>query len=152
MNLVCLIGRLTKDPELKTTQNGKSVVTFSLAVDGFKDTDFIDCVAWNATAENLAKFKKKGEQIALTGRITTRSYEDRNGNKRKAVEIVADKVSFVGGKSNGETTKSPYNARQSEIDDLKYDRDFDRAMESGTDYVSVSENKSPLDDFSELPF
>ena len=88
MNVCVLLGRLTKDPELKTTQSGKSVVTFSLAVDGFKDTDFIDCVAWNATAENLAKFKKKGEQIALTGRITTRSYEDRNGNKRKAVEVL----------------------------------------------------------------
>ena len=139
MNLVCLIGRLTKDPELKTTQSGKSVVTFSLAVDGFKDTDFIDCVAWNATAENLAKFKKKGEQIALTGRITTRSYEDRNGNKRKAVEVTCNTIDFVGGKSNGETTKSPYNARQSEIDDLKYDRDFDRAI-------------SPPPPFDGLPF
>ena len=118
MNLVCLIGRLTKDPELKTTQSGKSVVTFSLAVDGFKkgETDFIDCVAWNATAENLAKFKKKGEQIALTGRITTRSYEDRNGNKRKAVEVTCNTIDFVGGKSNGETTKSPYNAPQDKID------------------------------------
>ena len=115
MNLVCLIGRLTKDPELKTTQSGKSVVTFSLAVDGFKkgETDFIDCVAWNATAENLAKFKKKGEQIALTGRITTRSYEDRQGNKRKAVEVTCNTIDFVGGKSNGETTKSPYNSPQS---------------------------------------
>ena len=115
MNLVCLIGRLTKDPELKTTQSGKSVVTFSLAVDGFKkgETDFIDCVAWNTTAENLAKFKKKGEQIALTGRITTRSYEDRNGNKRKAVEVTCNTIDFVGGKSNGEITKTPYNAPQS---------------------------------------
>ena len=116
MNLVCLIGRLTKDPELKTTQNGKSVVTFSLAVDGVKETHFIDCVAWNATAENLAKFKKKGEQIALTGRITTRSYEDRQGNKRKAVEVTCNTIDFVGGKSNGETTKSPYNAPQEKID------------------------------------
>ena len=113
MNVCVLLGRLTKDPELKTTQSGKSVVTFSLAVDGFKGTDFIDCVAWNATAENLAKFKKKGEQIALTGRITTRSYEDRQGNKRKAVEVTCNTIDFVGGKSNGETTKSPYNAPQS---------------------------------------
>ena len=115
MNVCVLLGRLTKDPELKTTQSGKSVVTFSLAVDGFKkgETDFIDCVAWNATAENLAKFKKKGEQIALTGRITTRSYEDRQGNKRKAVEVTCNTIDFVGGKSNGETTKSPYNAPQS---------------------------------------
>ena len=117
MNVCVLLGRLTKDPELKTTQNGKSVVTFSLAVDGFKkgETDFIDCVAWNATAENLAKFKKKGEQIALTGRITTRSYEDRNGNKRKAVEVTCNTIDFVGGKSNGETTKTPYNAPQGNI-------------------------------------
>ena len=124
--LICLLTKIKKI---------HFVVTFSLAVDGFKkgETDFIDCVAWNATAENLAKFKKKGEQIALTGRITTRSYEDRNGNKRKAVEVTCNTIDFVGGKSNGETTKSPYNARQSEIDDLKYDRDFDRAMESETE-------------------
>ena len=129
MNLVCLIGRLTKDPELKTTQNGKSVVTFSLAVDGFKkgETDFIDCVAWNATAENLAKFKKKGEQIALTGRITTRSYEDRQGNKRKAVEVTCNTIDFVGGKSNGETTKSPYNAPQTNLG-VQYDDDAEEVQ------------------------
>ena len=114
-NIVCLIGRLTKDPELKTTQSGKSVCSFSLAVDGVKkdETNFIDCVAWNKTAENLAKFKKKGEQIAITGRLTTRNYEDRNGNKRKAVEVTVNDLQFIGGKSNGETTKSPYSAPQS---------------------------------------
>lgn len=115
LNSVCLLGRLTKDPELKTTQSGKSVCSFSLAVDGFKkgETDFIDCVAWNASAENLAKFKKKGEQIAVTGQLKTRTYEDRNGNKRKVVEVRTESVTFVGGKSTGETTKSPYNAPQS---------------------------------------
>ena len=115
LNSVCLLGRLTKDPELKTTQSGKSVCSFSLAVDGFKkgETDFIDCVAWNASAENLAKFKKKGEQIAVTGQLKTRTYEDRNGNKRKVVEVRTESVTFVGGKSNGETTKSPYNVPQS---------------------------------------
>ena len=115
LNSVCLLGRLTKDPELKTTQSGKSVCSFSLAVDGFKkgETDFIDCVAWNASAENLAKFKKKGEQIAVTGQLKTRTYEDRNGNKRKVVEVRTESVTFVGGKSNGETTKTPYNAPQS---------------------------------------
>ena len=114
-NIVCLIGRLTKDPELKTTQSGKSVCSFSLAVDGVKkdETHFIDCVAWNKTAENLAKFKKKGEQIAVTGQLKTRTYEDRNGNKRKVVEVRTESVTFVGGKSNGETPKSPYNAPQS---------------------------------------
>ena len=124
MNLVCLIGRLTKDPELKTTQNGKSVVTFSLAVDGFKkgETDFIDCVAWNKTAENLAKFKKKGEQIAITGRLTTRNYEDRNGNKRKAVEVTVNDLQFIGGKSNSETQKTSYSAPQTNLG-VQYDED-----------------------------
>lgn len=118
MNTVILLGRLTKDPELKTTQGGKSVVSFSLAVDGYKETEFIDCVAWNALAENLAKYKKKGEQIALTGRITTRSYEDRQGNKRKAVEVTCNTIDFVGGKGTGETPKTPYNAPQSNISEL----------------------------------
>lgn len=115
LNSVCLLGRLTKDPELKTTQSGKSVCSFSLAVDGFKkgETDFIDCVAWNASAENLAKFKKKGEQIAVTGQLKTRTYEDRNGNKRKVVEVRTESVTFVGGKSTGETPKTSYNAPQS---------------------------------------
>ena len=115
LNSVCLLGRLTKDPELKTTQSGKSVCNFSLAVDGFKkgETDFIDCVAWNASAENLAKFKKKGEQIAVTGQLKTRTYEDRNGNKRKVVEVRTESVTFVGGKSTGETPKTSYNAPQS---------------------------------------
>lgn len=115
LNSVCLLGRLTKDPELKTTQSGKSVCSFSLAVDGFKkgETDFIDCVAWNASAENLAKFKKKGEQIAVTGQLKTRTYEDRNGNKRKVVEVRTESVTFVGGKSNGETPKTSYSAPQS---------------------------------------
>ena len=115
LNSVCLLGRLTKDPELKTTQSGKSVCSFSLAVDGFKkgETDFIDCVAWNASAENLAKFKKKGEQIAVTGQLKTRTYEDRNGNKRKVVEVRTESVTFVGGKSTGETPKTSYSAPQS---------------------------------------
>lgn len=115
LNSVCLLGRLTKDPELKTTQSGKSVCSFSLAVDGFKkgETDFIDCVAWNASAENLAKFKKKGEQIAVTGQLKTRTYEDRNGNKRKVVEVRTESVTFVGGKSTGETPKTSYSVPQS---------------------------------------
>lgn len=114
-NIVCLIGRLTKDPELKTTQSGKSVCSFSLAVDGVKkkETHFIDCVAWNKTAENLAKFKKKGEQIAITGRLTTRNFEDRNGNKRKAVEVTVNDLQFIGGKSNDEAPKTSYSAPQS---------------------------------------
>ena len=114
MNMVCIIGRLTADTELKTTNTGKSVVSFSVAVNKDKEhADFFDVVAWNKTAELVNRYFHKGDMIAIEGRLSSRVWEDRNGNKRKAVEIVADKVSFVGGKSNGETTKSPYNAPQS---------------------------------------
>ena len=114
MNSVCLMGNLTKDPELKVTQSGLSVTSFSIGVRRDKEnTDFIDVVAWRQTAENICKYFHKGDKIAITGRLQTRSYEDRQGNKRKAVEVVANTFDFVGGKSNGETTKTPYNAPQS---------------------------------------
>lgn len=114
MNLVCLIGRLTKDPELKTTQSGLSVTSFSIGVRRDKDnTDFIDVVAWRQTAENICKYFHKGDKIAITGRLQTRQYEDRNGNKRKAVEVVVNAFDFCNGKSNGETPKTSYSAPQS---------------------------------------
>ena len=102
MNKAIIIGRLTRDIDLKITNSGKSVCSFSLAVDrGFKDadgnkqTDFIDCVAWGATAENLATYQGKGSQIAVDGRIQVRSYEAQDGSKRKAVEVVAERVEFI---------------------------------------------------------
>ena len=119
MNVAVITGRLTKDPELRTTPNNTPVCTFDVAVDrdyqkdGKKETDFITVVAWRQTAEFVARYFSKGKEIGVQGSVQTRNYEDKSGHKRKAVEIVADKVSFVGGKSNGETTKTPYNAPQS---------------------------------------
>lgn len=104
MNNVTLMGRLTKDPELRRTSSGTAVASFTLAVDkiinGERQADFIDCAAWQKTAEFLSKYFSKGQMLALSGRIQTRSYEDKNGNKRKAVEVIANQLYFCGGKSD----------------------------------------------------
>lgn len=100
LNCVAIIGRLTATPELKKTQSGTSVCSFTVAVNRrFKkgeetEADFIDCVAWKATAEFLCKYFEKGSTIAVSGRLQTRNYEDKNGRKIKVTEIVADDISF----------------------------------------------------------
>lgn len=105
INSVVIMGRLTKNPELKTTQSGLSVVFFTVAVDrkyqkdGERQADFLNVVAWRQTAEFVEKYFRKGSMIAVQGSIQTRKYEDTNGNNRIAVEIVADNVSFCGSKS-----------------------------------------------------
>ena len=105
LNTCVLMGRLTADPELRTTQSGKSVASFSLAVDRDfqqnveKQADFISVVAWGKTAEFIDKYFRKGRMIAVVGRIQTRTYTDKDGNNRKVVEVVADKVSFTGEKA-----------------------------------------------------
>lgn len=105
INSVVLMGRLTANPELRTTQTGKIVASFSLAVDrdfqqdGEKQADFISVVAWGKTAEFIDKYFCKGRMIAIVGRIQTRTYTDKDGNKRKATEVMANKVSFTGEKA-----------------------------------------------------
>ena len=103
LNKAILMGRLTRDPEMRTTQNGTAVCTFTVAIDrsfktqsGERQTDFINCVAWRQTAEFVSKWFTKGRMIAVVGSIQTRSYTDRDGNNRTAVEVVADEVSFTG--------------------------------------------------------
>ncbi len=106
LNCAIIMGRLVADPELRTTTTGLSVTSFTVAVDrGYakqgeeRQTDFIDVVAWRQTADFVSRFFRKGSMIAVQGSIRTRSYEDKNGNKRKAVELVADSVSFCGSKA-----------------------------------------------------
>lgn len=97
MNSISISGRLTKDPELRRTQSGTAVCSFSVAVDrpGVKDkTDFIDCVAWDKRAEFVSKYFLKGDPIEVNGVLTTRTYDDRDGKKRKAVEVNSDRISF----------------------------------------------------------
>ena len=115
INNVTLMGRLTAAPELKTTTSGTSVTTFCIAVDrrfqpkdGEKQADFINCVAWRATAEFITRYFGKGDLIAVTGEIQTRKYQDNSGNNRVAVEVVINNASFCGGKSGGDTDSAPH--------------------------------------------
>ena len=101
LNKVVLMGRLTADPELKHTPSNVAVCTFSLAVNrrfNRNETDFIDVVTWRQQAEFVSKYFAKGQQMALVGALQTRTWEDKNGNKRKSVEVVADEVYFADSK------------------------------------------------------
>ena len=102
LNNVSIMGRITRDPELRRTGSGIAVTSFSIACDrdivnkdtGERDTDFIDCVAWRGGAEFVQKNFSKGSMIAIDGRLQTRSWTDKDGNKRRTVEVVADNVYF----------------------------------------------------------
>ena len=116
LNNVTLMGRICGEVELRTTTQGKSVATFRIAVDRpytkqgeEKKADFITIVAWGNTADFVAKYFSKGSMIALRGKIQTRNFEDKNGNKRTATEVVAREVSFCGGKneSNSSNASAP---------------------------------------------
>ena len=103
MNSIHLIGRLTADPEKRTTQNGVTVTSFTLAVDRphvKNTTDFINCVAWRQTGEFVAEYFTKGRKMGVSGILTTRQYEDRNGNKRTATEVTVDQVDFCDSKTS----------------------------------------------------
>jgi single-strand DNA-binding protein len=106
LNSCVIMGRLTADPELRTTSSGLSVTSFTVAVDRSfarpgeeKQTDFIPVTAWRSTADFVTKYFRKGSMIAVQGALQTRKYEDNNGNKRTAFEIVASNVSFCGSKN-----------------------------------------------------
>ena len=107
MNKVFLIGRLTRDPELRYTSSNIAVATFSIAVDrnfsnaaGEREADFINIVVWRKQAENVKNYMHKGSQVAIDGRIQTRSYDDTDGKKRYVTEVVADNVQFLDSKGS----------------------------------------------------
>ena len=124
MNQVVLMGRLTRDPELRHTQSGTAVASFTLAVDrgyasrdgGDRQTDFIDCVAWRNTAEFVSKYFVKGQMAAVTGRLQIRDWTDRDGNKRRSAEVVVDNVYFTESKKSREA--AGYNAPGPKNDDF----------------------------------
>lgn len=103
INKVILGGRLTATPELKTTQSGKSVCSFSLAVNRRvsqeQQADFINCTAWGKTAEFISKYFRKGSSLCIVGNIQVRNWQDQNGNKRYATEVIVDEALFVDGKN-----------------------------------------------------
>lgn len=145
INNVVLMGRLTAAPELKTTQSGISTIKFGVAVERRynkqgeeKQTDFIDCVAWRQTAEFISKYFNKGSMIAVAGSIQTRSYEDKNGNKRKAVEVQVDNVSFCGSKSETGTGGNP------NLDVLKDKVEQFNAPQNNSSYTDIPDDDLPF--------
>ena len=115
LNKIFIMGRLTRDPELRRTQSGTPVTSFSLAVDrdyktqsGEKETDFIDVVAWRATAEFVAKYFTKGRMAVVEGRLQIRAWQDKEGNNRRSAEVVADNVYFGDSKRDAAGDNSGY--------------------------------------------
>ena len=118
LNHIVIMGRLTRDPELRRTGSGIAVASFSVAVDrdfgknenGEKETDFIDCVAWRNTAEYVSKYVTKGRMVAVSGRLQIRSWTDKEGNKRRTAEVVADNVYFGDSRRDSENGGNAYGA------------------------------------------
>ena len=150
MNKVFLIGRLTKDPELRYTSGNVPVATFSIAVNrtfananGEREADFFNIVVWRKQAENVSQFVKKGSQVAIDGRLQSRSYDDANGQKRYVTEVVADNVQFLDSKKDSENMASsnagptPYDfpEESAPTNDVKADpfADFGNSIEINDD-------------------
>lgn len=157
MNKVFLIGRLTRDPELRYTGSNTAVASFSLAVNrnftnqsGEREADFINIVVWRKQAENVKNYLSQGSQVAIDGRIQTRSYDDADGNRRYVTEVVADNVEFLGTKAS--------NNQQSQSTPVHEPTPYDFGKEPETKTTNVDSN--PFADFGssieisddELPF
>ena len=114
LNHITIMGRLTRDPELRRTGSGIAVASFTVAVDrdfggrdgGERETDFIDCVAWRQTGEFVSKYFTKGSMAVVSGRLQIRSWTDKDGNKRRTAEVVADNVYFADSKRDGDSGSS----------------------------------------------
>lgn len=114
LNKIILMGRLTRDPELRQTQGGTKVASFALAVDrdyaapdGKRETDFVECVAWRGTAEFAAKYFAKGQMAALEGRLQVRDWTDKDGIKRRSYEVIVESLYFAGSKRQSEAQAEP---------------------------------------------
>ena len=116
LNHITIMGRMTRDPELRRTGSGVAVTSFTLAVDrdftpkdgGERETDFIDCNAWRSTGEFVSKYFQKGSMAIVSGRLQIRNYTDKDGNKRRAAEVVADSVYFGDSKKSSEGNSTSY--------------------------------------------
>ena len=156
MNKVILIGRLTRDPELRTTAGNLSVATFSLAVSrpytpqngGDAGADFINCVVWRRQAENLARFCHKGSQIAVEGRIQSRNYTAQDGTKRYVTEVLVDNLTFLGSRSDNQN--SAVAAPQDNFGGNNYPTNNFASDNNYTTPVDVA--NVPTTDISEDPF
>ena len=116
LNHICIMGRLTRDPELRRTGSGVAVANFTLAVDrdynpkdgAEKETDFIDCIAWRASAEFVSKYFSKGQMAVVSGKLRIRNWTDKDGNKRRSAEVEADSVYFGDSKKSDQGNSTTY--------------------------------------------
>ena len=147
LNHIAIMGRLTRDPELRRTGTGVAVTSFTLAVDrdfggrdgGEKETDFIDCVAWRQTGEFVSKYFTKGRMAVVSGRLQIRSWTDKDGNKRRTAEVVADNVYFGDSKREGDSGNA-YSAPASSFGG------YSAPSSSASDFAMLD------DDDAQLPF
>ena len=149
LNKIILMGRLTRDPELRRTQSGTAVTSFSLAVDrdfksqgGDKETDFIDIVAWRNTAEFVSKYFTKGRMAVVEGRLQIRDWTDRDGGKRRSAEVIAENVYFGDSKREGGSDYSSAPAYGTPASD----RGYAAPMGGQSDFAEIGEEDG------ELPF
>lgn len=132
LNRITIMGRLTRDPELRRTQSGAPVTSFTMAVDrdfksqsGDKETDFIDVVAWRNTAEFAAKYFTKGRMAIASGRLQIRDWQDNNGNKRRSAEVIADSIYFGDSKpQDAQPAVHATNVDASDFDEIEDDPDI----------------------------
>ncbi len=157
LNHITIMGRLTRDPELRSTQSGVSVASFTTAVDrdfggrdgGERQTDFIDCVAWRQTGEFVSKYFHKGSMIVVSGRLQSRKWQDRDGNNRTSWEIVADNVYFGESRRDSESNNS-FSSYDSNRNSYDSNRGYGASQPSSAPAPSAF---SELDDGDgELPF
>lgn len=147
LNHIIIMGRLTRDPELRRTGSGTAVASFTLAVDrdfsgkdgNEKETDFIDCVAWRQTGEFVSKYFAKGRMACVSGRLQIRNWTDKDGNKRRNAEVIADNVYFADSKSAAENVSSDVTAAT--------------AAQYGGGYPAQTDDMQPIYcDDGQLPF
>ena len=157
LNHITIMGRLTRDPELRRTGSGIAVASFTVAVDrdfgskdgGEKETDFIDCVAWRQTGEFVSKYFTKGRMAVVSGRLQVRSWTDKDGNKRRTAEVVADNVYF--GDSKRDSDGAQHTASNST--DSRYGGDYAPYSVPGTTgYPPMNDFGMLNDDDPQLPF
>lgn len=159
MNRVVLVGRLTKDPELRYTPNGVPVATFTLAVNrsftnqqGEREADFINCVVWRKPAENVSNFLKKGSLAGVDGRVQTRNYEGQDGKRVYVTEILAESVQFLeprnsknnDNQSNSDNSREYQNNRTEQRNNNNYTRVDDDPFANGGKTIDISDDDLPF--------
>ena len=158
LNVVAIMGRLARDPEMRQTTTGKNVASFRIACDPASDVykrqrqaDFIDIVAWRSQAEFVSKYFQKGSLIAIEGSLQTRQYQDKNGNNRTAVEVVANNISFAGPKSSNQGGGANYQNSAPAYQNAAPARPA--AVEAAPSYSAGSaDDFAVIDDSDDLPF